>query len=920
MKKFFKALALVLALTLVIGTIPVSAAEYEFSLEKEKKIIYLGGASGEKEVDGATVKCGTKSRYKISKLVKGFDPATMDIQLESSDPSIVKTSNAKDKVYAKAIGTADVTIYVIDKETGKQLKDLTVKVQVKKNATAPLIPIIMDADGKIVDLTATKVGVNVPYIVTLPRKDADGNFVDTDYRSLTCDDASVSIEATNKYSTQYKVTFTKSGTFAITVASYQSKIWNKLQNVVTVPVTAGYDVEGVEQSALDTVKVTFKQNVAGLKKENFSAYYKINDVVIPYSDVAEITPDANDKNVVYVKFLSDFIANTEFTVKYDGNDVGTFTAVDGNKADAVKTVLIPTQRIVAGAEAAIDYKLLDENDIDITKGVLAITGSYITFEIASDDFNNYVVGDKIFIKNADTSVTVKATYHYLDKDNNDKTVPGEGQIVAYAAPNWEISAATGVITLATADGIISDSGKKLDTSKALTVWSMDDAETAALQIYVPYKKGNDTVYEGIYETSAEPAMYNSYWVKVADDSVILLGAVDGQKQKLIANKPGSTTILIYGHIDDGNKDVVIGAVPVTVKEGRKIGSWTITASKTNLNLTYLEDAVSFEILIKDQDGQTYTKAASVTVEETATGMKLNNTFVVKNDDANGKITVTIKSSDLEGEGTHNLKFTVKDGGDAKTVRLAAAKDGDAQRYLLKLDGTTALSTNFAPDTKNAGFNIKLEGVSSKGTAAAVASGVSLKLVYEQPKAISKSDKSYDAAIVGTFVYTISKDGKILDKDGVAKALTTMDGSKISAFKDVAASGAAVKLADGSYVVKAYKILDNATSAYPDPVGTAQTFTVTNDQATVAVAKNANAEKLDVITEDQIIKAFDITLGGKNINDIAGVTAKVDIVNDVNIGDGGKTAYVKKITVVIANNNGLGVFEIPTEVGAVVRTK
>ena len=100
MKKFFKALALVLALTLVVGTIPASAAEYEFSLKKEKKIIYLGGAQGEKEEDGATVKCGTKSRYKISKLVEGFDASTMDIKLESSDKSIEKTSNAKDKVYA----------------------------------------------------------------------------------------------------------------------------------------------------------------------------------------------------------------------------------------------------------------------------------------------------------------------------------------------------------------------------------------------------------------------------------------------------------------------------------------------------------------------------------------------------------------------------------------------------------------------------------------------------------------------------------------------------------------------------------------------------------------------------------------------------------------------------------------------------
>jgi hypothetical protein len=830
----------------------------------------------------------------------------MDIKLESSDPSIVKTSNAKDKVYAKSIGTADVKIYVYDKETEKQLKDLTVKVQVKKNATAPLNFIITDAEGNPVDLTATKAGVNVPYIVTLPRKGADGKFVDTDYRVLTCEDNSVSIEPANKYGTQYKVTFTKSGTFAITAASYQSKIWNKLQNVVTVPVAAGYDVDGVEQSALDTVKVTFKQNVAGLKKENFSAYYKINDVVIPYSDVADISYDNNDKNVAYVKFLSDFIGNTEFTVKYDGNDAGSFKAITP-KADAVKTVLIPTQRIVAGSEAAIEYKLLDENGIDITKGVLAITGSYINFEIATDDFNNYIVGDKIFIKNADTSVTVKATYHYLDSDNNDKTVPGEGQIVAYAAPAWELNAASGIITKRDAANII-DGGKLDTTNKELTVWSMDDATNAALQIYVPYKKGNDTVYEGI-NADADPDLYKSYWVKIADETVVLLGEVVDQKQYLIANKPGSTTILIYGRTAD-DKDVVIGAVPVTVKEGRKIGSWTVTASKTNLNKSFDADSVTFEILVKDQDGNVYTKPFTAKVEETATGCTLAAIAPVY-DNSKGQAKFTVTSADVTGNLTHSLKFTVvEDNNSNKSVRLAVAEDGEAKRYLLKLDGTTALNTGIATDTKNASFTIKLEGVSGKGTAAAVASGVALEFYKDQPKAVSKTDTTYAGPVAGDYVFTITKDGKLLDA-----MPGTADGLTIYAFqKDVVASGKAVDLAAGSYTVKAYKMVENSTSYYPEAVGTAQTFTVTNDQKVVTAAKNASAEKLtDVESDAQIIAAFDITFDGKNINNIDGVTA-VKVVK--NVDDDKKTAYVDTITVRVTS--AVGYKDIDVKVDTLVR--
>lgn len=899
MKKFFKALALVLALTLVVGTIPASAAELDFSLKKEKKIIYLGGASGEKEVDGETIKCGTKSRYKVSKLVNGFDPETMDIQLESSDKSIVKTSNAKDKVYAKAIGTADVTIYVIDKETEKQLKDLTLKVQVKKNAAA-VTAVITDAEGNPADLTASKAGVNVPYIVTLPRKDADGNFVDTDYRTLTASDESVQIEAANKYGTQYKVTFTKAGTFALTAASYQSKIWNKLQNVVTVPVTAGYDAVAVEQSALDTVKVTFDTPVTGLEKANFNAYYKINDVVIPYSDVDSISYDANDKNVAYVKFLSDFIANTEFTVQYDKKDVGTFKAI-AVSVESVKTVLIPVQKVEAGVEADLQYKLLGENDIDVTTGVLA-AGGIVSFEIVNDDFKNYVTNEKVYISNAGDSITIKGTYTYWDKDNNQKTVTGEGQVYAVAPEEWKIGSVTGIVT----DGskaLIKDDGSVDGDVKAIN-YTMDYPYAGALQIAVPFTKGNKTVNEGFNKDVDGPNAYVKYTAKVADETILLLDNVDGQNQWLIANKPGTTTVLIYGVTGDG-KEVVIGAVPVTVKAVRTIGSWTISSSKTNINLDFDDDAVTYEIVVKDQDGQTYTKAVTVTVEDKSTNTALKLTgYDVQGDAANGKVKVTVKTTDLEGAGTHNLAFTVKDGGDAKTVRLVAGEDGPATRYLLKVTANE-LKVGIATDTKNAGAEIKLEGLSKTGSAAAVASGVALQFTGVQPKATAKADYENAGGVTG-YVYTVTKDGKLLDKAPagllVANVLSAFDGTKT-------ASDAAVKLDKGTYVINAYNIeLNKAGTSYvPNPVGSAQTINVIDDQAAFAAKKNSNAEKLtDVTSFDEVVGAFDITFGGKNINEISGIEV-VDIVG--NVDDALTTRYINKFVVRVTSPLGYKDFDV-----------
>ena len=908
MKKFFKALALVLALTLVVGTIPASAAEYEFSLKKAKKIIYLGGASGEKEVDGETIKCGTKSRYKVSKLVNGFDSSTMDIQLESSDKSIVKTSNAKDKVYAKAIGTADVSIYVIDKETDKQLKDLTLKVQVKKNAAA-VTAIITDADGNPVDLTATKAGVNVPYIVTLPRKDADGNFVDTDYRTLTASDESVQIEAANKYGTQYKVTFTKSGTFALTAASYQSSIWNKLQNVVTVPVTAGYDAVGAEQTALDTVKVTFDTPVVNLDKANFSAYYKISDVEIPFSDVINdgISYDSEDKNVAYVKFLSDFAAGTEYFVRYEGKEVGSFKAVSSS-ADAVKTVLIPTQKIDASTETALQYKLLDANGIDITKGALA-NGGWITFEIVNDDFKNYVTSEKVYITNANDSITVKGTYNYWDSESNQKTVVGEGQIVAVAPAVWTIGAIKGMITDGSAELVkVADYSVNGDCKEI--VWTMDGTATAFLQIAVPFTKNGKTQYEGFGLATAEADLYDSYYAKVADETVALIKGYDGQKCELKANKAGSTTILIYGVKAD--KETVIGAVPVTVKEERKIGSWTVAAQggKSNINLDYADDSITYEVVVKDQDGQDYKKNVAVTVEDkTSDTIKLT---VDKSTSADGpKVTITIKATELAGEGTHNVKFTVNN--ETKTLRLVAGKDGDAKRYLIKLT-KNELKTGMKTDAKNDSVEVKLEGLTAKGTAAAVATGDSLVFVGAQPKATAKAD------FTGTegYVFTVTKDGKLLTE----LPADNVSGTTFNAFKTgLTASDAAVKLGKGTYVVNAYYVALNTagTSYVPTPVGTAQTFTVTDDTPAAEVKKNSNAENLNAISAAEIRTAFDVSFNGTKIDD-SKVTVEFNYNYDTATEAEAKTAYVKEAYVYVHNDNDLGYEKITVTVDTIVRVK
>lgn len=905
MKKFFKALALVLALTLVVGTIPASAAEYEFSLKKEKKIIYLGGASGEKEVDGATVKCGTKSRYKISKLVNGFDPATMDIKLESSDPSIVKTSNAKDKVYAKSIGTADVKIFVYDKETEKQLKDLTVKVQVKKNATAPLAVVVTQEDGTPVDITATKVGVGVPYIVTLPRK-ADGKFVDTDCRTIVADKESVKIEAANKYGTQYKVTFTEAGTFAITLASYQSKLYPKLQNTITVPVTAGYEAKDAVQYSLDTVKFVFDTPVTKLDASNFKAVYVIDgvdDVEIPFADIAPngITIDENDKTVAYVKYLMPFAANTTYKFYYGTSTTpaGTFKAVEV-KADSVKQLIIPTQYVTTQTETAIKYQLLDANGVDITAGVSAVGGN-VTFELTSDDGNDYIIGDSIYVKTAH-AVTVTGTYHYFDADSNYKNEPvNKGQVVAQAPEAFKVGKVEGIITKATP--ILVDGGKLNDKAKEVE-WNLDGVDNtndgvAYLQIKVPYTKSSGTVYEGFNYTDAD-GTYNKYEIDIADKTVAMFEGWTAEGiAKVSANKPGSTSILVYGVNTNNNTRVVIGVIPVTIKDARKLGSWTVQSSADKLNLDF--GSVKYTITVKDQDGNDYTKAYKIKVED-VTAADGSSIVIKPETEYTGKKEIEITAAEMLAIAgtqakpvTRNIKFTVTGDNTPKTLRLSVCNDGEkAARYLLKLSGSeikTGITGTTQLTDDNKQINVNLEGVTNNGTQAS-ASGVSIKFSKDAPKAHKYTDgESKD----DYFIFTITKDGKLIDKpkqlyDTTFKAYET----------GKAASDDAAKLDKGTYVINGYRFYLNTNDTWNyDNIGTAQTFTVTDDQAALEWKKTAEA--VANFEDKSIVDAFEIKIGG---NAVTYGQAGYSFTVDKNVDDA-KTAYIKAIKVTVINDNGIG---------------
>ena len=923
MKKFFKALALVLALVLVIGAIPASAA-INFSLKKDTKIVYLGGSKGLKE-DGT--QCGTTSKYRISKLINGFDAETMYLKLESSDKTIVKTNNSKRKVYGKKIGEAVVTIYIYDKESDALLDTLQPTVKVKKNATT-IQYAVTDANGDLVDPTE-KFGLNTPYTLTLSRKDAAGNLTDTDYRAITCvsdNKADVEITPANDYTTKYTITFKKAGKFDFVAATYQSKIWNAPILAVPVPtVEAGYTPVDAKQVALNAAAVTFESNVTGLTADNFNAYYEVNDTkVYPTAAQTVVCKD----NVATVTFLSDFIPGFTYFIEYDGKVAGSFPAAKIT-ADAAEHIEIPAQEITVGVPTKLTFKIVDANGIDI-KSLLGTTlNGILTFELEKGDIDTYITSGyepEVYIGTVGKSYTVKAVYTWIDANGKEKKAEGTGLVASVVATPWKMGQVAGLISAynetAPADtkAYIVDAKVNGD-AKAVEHWAIGDS--VVLQIGVPYTKGNDTKIESIETAGTVAGEYKAYELLSGNDNIVMIGkkksvaGVADNAYELIANKVGSTSIVVYGVKADDSK-VAIGVIGVNVESARTATTFTVTPSKKSINSAFDGDSITFKLNVKDQYGADMTKAIKVEVINKVAGT--TPTFAY--DDPNNYSLSTgdfdVIGTDFVGKGTVNLKFSVKDTSLVQTVVLDVGNEADAKTYVLKLSGTTLDTgiTNEKDVTKQkpATVSVSLEGKTASGY---VTSGTAIDFSSTTYKTRSTTSASIDGP---EYYFNIIKDGQVVSSLANFNATTNVF-TNIIADTDAThvvpgtTSPTAVKLAAGTYTIIAYSQTLNAAkdTIVVSQIGT-QNLVVTDNQIQGKFERLDNAESLaDVITEANIASAFKITFNGVEITD-----ADFEFTpNNEKVPASSTSSFVKTATFYVGNES-VNYQKIVVTIGEVVR--
>ncbi len=942
MKKFFKALALVLALTLVIGTIPASAAIAKFTLKNKDgvKILYIGGSKGAKADDSAV--CKTKSKFTVTKWINGFDAETMDLKLKTADKTIASKNNKYDRVYAKGIGKVKVDLYIYEKETGRQLGTITnFKVKVKKNVEATdkvanTVYAVKDlaavvAAGKVtaddievVDVANAKVGVNTPYFVRLTRLDADGNRTDTDARNLVCVDkdgkdiADVKIEKLSN--TLFQVTFAAGGDFTLTAQAYQSKTFDKVLASEDIKITVGYDIAAVKQESLNSVKATFTSAVKGLDKKNFKLQYKVGETFVDFAGVDTITYDAEDPTTAIVKFYRNFTEGTTYYLTYDSQDVLEFTAVKVD-ADSVESIVVVSKKVEAGAWEKIEYSLRDKDGVDITASS-KLKGTYeFSFDPANAENGfNYQKKEMRIAKASETPYTLKVKYSWKGADAADKSKEGTATITCVAAAAWEAGNATGIVVEAGKGTAYNSNNGTRNNVAELKDFTMSEAVSkAAISICVPLTRtsaatGNVEKKFDTKFTSESNVLYSRYELKSSSEDIVMIGDIVGDNCNLIANHEGTATILIYGveKAAPYNK-VVVGSVDVVVKEKRKPSSFNVKAKdqKQGLNAAYGNDSVTFTLELKDQYGADFAGKVKITNDNPTAGVTPEFKTVWKN--ADGQYTFTafgakefkLNSSDVKYVDTTagvnsqvmNLKFEWVDSnlGSAgvKVVPLSVSNNGTTATYVLKLTGDK-LSTNFKPDTVASSISIGLEGRNAEDY---VTSGTSISFRSKAPET-GKADK---VNFPDGYYYTVAKDGVLLTgKNANFKGNTftnlVVSGSAVS-------GGAILKLAAGSYVVTAYNVKQEANDSQSVTYVGQATFTVTDDQEALKGVKT-NDLAVNKITSSDLYKAFEIKFNNNvvtgNVNGAWKNECKAFVAGDYNIAGDQLSAYVYRFRYDVVN--------------------
>lgn len=858
MKRLFKMLAVVLAMTLVIGTIPVSAASNELALKKTSKTLYLGGCKGAKANGKAA------PYYSYARLTKLFNNLSdnMKVRATSSNTNVVSTTTTR--INAVGTGTADITLSVYKDSVRKAnlIKQFTIKVTVKKNATDSDVTFKGISDGK-----SFKVGDSVT--ISLPKAK------DSDNRRLICDnkDANIVSAGTRKWT----VTFTKAGTYKLTAEAFQSATYAKTTASKTITVT-------VKDTAAPTPTPTPKpvepeDDKLTLEAQQLtSRSFKISgtavteditfeDVNIQY-DIAGLMTSYNrgynvefKKDYAIVTVFSALAENTKFEVSVNGATAD-FTTGKCGVAD-VTAIKVATSKIVAGSAQPLDIRYLN-GDIDITDEVSSLLSSSLTIkQLSGEDYAWCDSDSNIFFTETGrtASFLVSCTLNY-DENFNPITASYTATITSYAEPAPVVTSV--LYTITDDDGVYMTKADKPNHELAI------GEEDKVLEILFGYSSGE-------YKTLDEAGITD---IKVN-------GGNDGLFLKAAAVLSGGKAVLpiatgTYRLDCYAGKDYV-QSVSISIIPARVATSLEVKVSKDKLNVNaYVNDSLTITATIKDQYNQVMNNQP-ITIEQkeatvTATGYVafgsfINDKLYVYGTDVSlaskpqDVIIATVKSGKLE----QTIRFTVKDIA-YDSANLAEKLSKGEYKAELVMEGGSIIDTTLDMGVQNFDSNFVYMVITGNG-GYALTEGMGT-LVTAKPTAKLKASDLGMVPGSSDFFYTITRNGEYIGSDPCIYA----DSNNIE-FIPVTLGA---KLKEGSYVVALYRITAESDHSVISQVAQ-KSFTVVDNEPEITFKRIA--DKVGVAAsapaKEKLLKFFEFYIDGVKIKDSDIVNATANFINAAN---------------------------------------
>lgn len=813
MKNFFKKLAFVLALAMVVTAIApaatASAAKAPVLNTTGKKLYLEKDVATGKYTNTFTLKVWNKGDYRVT--------------FTSKNPEIATVSKWWGSVTAVAPGEATIVATVSNKTTGKVVKTLTSKVWVKRNAVE--IGVSSASAGKLDN--ALNVGDKVKLNVF--RKDLNGKTawqqadktIVTDYTIWTSSDTSVA--TVDKWGTVKAVA---PGTAKITVRTAQTEDASKATaNVVELNVTVkSKGITGVTQTTSNTIEVTFGSEM---------------DTVVN-KDTLEITPASStyqtpiiksikwnsDKTVATVVTYSDFEDGVAYTlsVKDNADIAGEFKASVGKVASIVITG--PNTALENSTPVEIEYDLKDANGVKVS----AASDARVEFEIVDGDQNGYLTVengvDKIGVFEKGKTVAVKATYYT-------GTFTEEGTEVSFTSNTFVVKgiSATDVTLTSTKYTVTNEEYSKIDWNdvNADVTIGLNDADYS---IHANVKDSADNTFK----TDSDANTTTNFTFESMDTSKVEVDALG----KLYPIAKGTAYVKVT--VNSNEKTFL---VKVTIGEERKATTLTLDKyTDTASNAVAVDDEVTFTATVKDQYGAKYKTAFEITANGN-TSSEHENRFDV---DGNK---IVFDPAGLAA-GSYSFKVTVNNLTRVVTIVVKQPGEATTTRFVVSdktLDLAVTNSDNKAKDITFALYSVDAKGVkvakispenysldikAPSGEVKAVADNNGYKVTV---RTVTDSAISQEITKTGTYVVTVKEGTKV-----ISKANFVITNSQVKPI--VSQEATSVTVSTGSSL--ATILSENKVFS----VSTKNTGSVSNLFAgieTVIVSSSNNIEKIDANT-------------------------------------------------------------------------